>query len=106
MRELAVTSDGAGNIREPAAPCSKRDSAGSADKVCKHLARQAAILGQPFCGQSGQGLPDLSDDLWHGISSIAAETVDALPASAKANVTGTTNIAPNMATMQRTRNHR
>jgi hypothetical protein len=106
MRELAVTSDSAGNIRERTAPWSKRHSAGIADKVCKHLARQAPVLGQPFCGQSGHSLPVLSDDLWQGISSIAAETVDAMPTAAKADVTGTTNIAPNMATMQRTRNQR
>ncbi len=106
MRELAVTSDGAGNIRELTAPWSKCDPAGSADKVCKHLARHAPTLGQPFCGQSGQDLPDLSDDVWQGISSIDAEAADTIPDAAEADVTGTTNIAPNMATMPRTRNQR
>ena len=106
MRELAVTSDGAGNIREPTAAWSKCDSAGRADKVCKHLARQAPKLGQPFCGQSGHDLPELSDDLWQGISPIAAEAEGAIPDAAKADVTGTTNTAPNMATMPSTRNKR
>lgn len=59
MRELAVTSDGAGSIREVSNMQLRSATVGSGDNVWKHFARQAPILGQAFCGHSGHGLAGL-----------------------------------------------
>lgn len=60
------------------------------------------MLGQDFCGQSGQGFAGL----WQGMSPTAADMPDLEPASECADATGASISDPSMAIMPRRRDHR